>query len=104
MTGWAVGDRVVALQERQDLPTLGQAERAVAPAWALAAAPTEATMAQASTLPLNGTTADQALDLLGPSPGRWRWLLITGAVSSPGFGGRPRRPGPGPRWSGAGGG
>lgn len=80
--GWAVGDEVVGLQERQDLPTLGQAEYAVLEAWAVAPAPAGVSAEQAATLPLNGTSADQALDLLDLAPGQW--LLVTGAAGGVG--------------------
>lgn len=79
---WAVGDEVIGLQERQDLPTLGQAEYAVLEAWAVAKAPAGATAEQAATLPLNGTTAEQALDMLGLTAGQW--LLVTGAAGGVG--------------------
>ena len=51
-------------------------------AWAVAPAPAGVSPEQAATLPLNGTTADQALDLLDLSVGQW--LLVTGAAGGVG--------------------
>jgi len=79
---FAVGDTVVGLQERADLPLGAQAEYMVLEEWAVAPAPAGATMAEASTLPLNATTADQALDTLDLAPGQW--LLVTGAAGAVG--------------------
>ncbi len=79
---FAVGDVVVGLQERVDLPLGAQAEYMVLEEWAIAPAPAGATMAEASTLPLNATTADQALDALDLAPGQW--LLVTGAAGAVG--------------------
>lgn len=78
----AVGDDVVGLQERLDVPLGSYAEYVVLEQWAVAPAPAGATMAEAATLPLNATTADQALDTLAVSYGGW--LLITGAAGAVG--------------------
>src|SRR5919199_395470 len=72
---FAVGDRVIGLSDRLDLPTKGQAEFVVLDPDAVAAAP-GADLVAASTLPLNGSTALQALDLLALEPGQT--LLVTG--------------------------
>ena len=80
--GLVAGDAVIALQERQDLPLGGYAEYVVIEDWAVASAPAGASMAEAATLPLNATTADQALDALSLTPGQW--LLVTGAAGGVG--------------------
>lgn len=74
---WSVGDAVVGLQERVDLPLGAQAEHVVLEEWAIAPAPAGKSLVEASTLPLNATTADQALDALDLRRGQW--LLVTGA-------------------------
>ena len=78
---FAVGDVVVGLRDR--LPTLGtQAEFVVLDAAAVALAPRSVSAAAASTLPLGGLTAWQALDLLDvPAGGS---VLVTGAGGSVG--------------------
>lgn len=78
---FAVGDRVVGLSDRLDLPTKTQAEYVVLEADAVAPAPGTDPVA-ASTLPLNGLTALQGLDLLGLSPGQT--VLVTGAAGAVG--------------------
>ncbi len=80
--GWSVGDAVIGLQERLDLPLGTQAEHVVLEEWAIAPAPAGMGMAEASTLPLNATTADQALDALDLAHGQW--LLVTGAAGGVG--------------------
>ena len=77
-----VGDEVIGLQERLDRPLSAYADYIVVEQWAVAPAPTGATMAEAATLPLNATTADQALDTL--SLGFGQWLLVTGAAGAVG--------------------
>ena len=59
-------------------PIGAQAERIVLDADAVAPAPRSATAVEAATLPLNGLTALQALDLLALEQGQW--LLVTGAA------------------------
>ena len=84
VTGYAPGDRVVALVP---FPETGgrvgaYAERiAVVPAW-LAPLPAGVPFEAAATLPLNALTARQALDLLGLAAGRT--LLVTGASGAVG--------------------
>ena len=80
--GWNVGDAVIGLQERLDLPLGAQAEHMVLEEWAIATAPAGISMAEASTLPLNATTADEALDVLDLARGQW--LLVTGAAGGVG--------------------
>lgn len=82
VTGFAPGDRVIGLADRLDLPLGAYAEQIVLDAGAVASAPARATPAQAATLPLNGLTADQALDLAGLTEGQT--LLVTGAAGGVG--------------------
>lgn len=78
--GFAVGDAVIGLQERIDLPLGAHAEYIVVDAWALAPLPSGSSMAEAATLPLNATTADQGLAALDLKRGEW--LLVTGAAGA----------------------
>jgi len=80
--GFAVGDRVIGLADRLDVPTAGYAEYLVLDFGAVATAPRGATPEEAATLPLNGLTAAQGLDLLDPCPGQT--LLVTGAAGAVG--------------------
>ncbi|MEV7045563.1 NADP-dependent oxidoreductase [Amycolatopsis sp. NPDC051061] len=77
-----LGDEVVALEQRIDVRTAAQAELLVLPEWAIAPKPSGWSMVQAATLPLNATTADQALDALDLSWGDR--VLITGAAGAVG--------------------
>lgn len=78
---FAPGDRVVGLSDRLDVPTKAQAELVVLDADAVAPAPGTDLVA-AATLPLNASTAAQALDLLALAPGRT--VLVTGAAGAVG--------------------
>lgn len=60
----------------------GYAERVVVPAESAVRVPAGATYAEASTLPMNGLTTVQALDLLGLQPGQT--LAVTGAAGAVG--------------------
>ena len=82
VVGFAPGDRVIGLRDRLTAPVGAHAERVVLDADAVAHAPRTASAAEASTLPLNGLTAVQALDLLALAPGEW--LLVTGAAGAVG--------------------
>lgn len=62
--------------------TGGYAERVVVPAESVTRVPARATDAEASTLPMNGLTTVQALDLLGLEPGQT--LAVTGAAGAVG--------------------
>ncbi|MDT7646673.1 MAG: hypothetical protein QOC75_3673, partial [Pseudonocardiales bacterium] len=62
---FAVGDRVVGLSDRLDVPTAGYADYLVLDADSVAAAPREVSFEAAATLPLNGLTAAPALAGLG---------------------------------------
>ncbi|MDT0345349.1 NADP-dependent oxidoreductase [Streptomyces litchfieldiae] len=82
VTAFTPGDRVIGLHDRLDVPLGAYAEFVVLDADALAPAPDGLSAAEAATLPLNGLTALQALDLLGLRPGAT--LLITGAAGAVG--------------------
>lgn len=60
----------------------GYAERVVVPAGSAAPAPASATDVAAATLPMNGLTVRQALDLLALAPGQT--LAVTGAAGAVG--------------------
>ncbi|HEY2100202.1 MAG TPA: NADP-dependent oxidoreductase [Pseudonocardia sp.] len=79
---FAVGDRVIGLSDRLDVPTAGYADYLVLDADSVAAAPRDVSFEAAATLPLNGLTAAQALAGLGPRAGRT--LLVTGAAGAVG--------------------
>ncbi len=82
VTEFARGDRVIGVRDRLDLSLGTHAELVVLDAAALAPAPARLTAAEAATLPLNGLTALQALDLLDLPPGAT--LLVTGAAGAVG--------------------
>lgn len=77
VVSFAPGDPVVGMVDWLTTRVGTQAEYAVLDAAALAPAPACASVAEASTLPLNALTAAQALDLLGLRPGQT--LAVTGA-------------------------
>ncbi|MGW1284142.1 NADP-dependent oxidoreductase [Streptomyces sp. NPDC002586] len=79
---WNVGDAVVALVPGVADPLGAHAEYVVVDAGAVAAAPASADAVHAGTLPLNGLTALQALELLDLAPGGK--LLVTGAAGAVG--------------------
>ncbi|WP_260478130.1 NADP-dependent oxidoreductase [Nonomuraea sp. WAC 01424] len=81
-TTFGVGEEVVGLCARLELPYKAQAEYVVLDASAVARAPRNVSAAQAATLPLNGLTAWQALDRAGVGPGGT--LLVTGAAGAVG--------------------
>jgi len=76
-SAWSVGDEVVALDYGMVKPLGTHAEYVVVPTDAVALAPRTVGVVEAATLPLNGLTAAQALDLLSLSAGSS--LLVTGA-------------------------
>jgi NADPH:quinone reductase-like Zn-dependent oxidoreductase len=85
VTGFAAGERVIGLRDRLDLPLGTYAEQVVldaadvarvAVAGAVAVAGSDS--AALSTIPLNGLTALQALDILAPLAGQT--VLVTGAA------------------------
>ncbi|WBO64612.1 NADP-dependent oxidoreductase [Streptomyces camelliae] len=79
---WQVGDPVVALVAGVAEPLGAHAEYVVIDADAVALAPASVDAVHAGTLPLNGLTAVQALDLLDLAPGSS--LLVTGAAGAVG--------------------
>ncbi|MEU0006660.1 NADP-dependent oxidoreductase [Streptomyces sp. NPDC006314] len=79
---WQVGDEVVALVPGVADPLGAHAEYVVVAADAVAKAPVTVDAVHAGTLPLNGLTAVQALDLLELEPGAS--LLVTGAAGAVG--------------------
>jgi NADPH:quinone reductase len=76
--GFTPGDRVIGLSDRLGVTLGTYAEFVVLEADAVAPAPRDVSAAEAATLPLNGLTAAQALDLLGLREGQT--LLVTGAA------------------------
>lgn len=78
--GFSVGDAVLGLSDRVALPLKAQAEHVVLDAGAVGALPPGADPVAFATLPLNGLTAAQALDLLGAGS----TLLVTGAAGGVG--------------------
>jgi NADPH:quinone reductase-like Zn-dependent oxidoreductase len=82
VAGFAVGDVVVGISDRLDVPTAGYAEAIVLDADSVAAAPAGWSAPEAATLPLNALTAAQALDVLALPPGAT--LLVTGAAGAVG--------------------
>ena len=78
VTGLAVGDPVIGLRDRLDQPLGTYAERVVLDAAAVAPAPAGSSSEAASTIPLNGLTALQALDALALPAGES--VLVTGAA------------------------
>ncbi|MFJ7146858.1 NADP-dependent oxidoreductase [Streptomyces sp. NPDC100445] len=82
VTTFTPGDRVIGLRDRLDVSLGTYAEFVVLDAEAVAPAPVGISAAEAATLPLNGLTALQALDLLALEPGAT--LLVTGAAGAVG--------------------
>ena len=77
---FAVGDPVIGMRDLLIAPIGAQAEQIVLGTEAVAPAPRTWSAAEAATIPLNGLTAAQALDLLALRPGQW--LLVTGAAGA----------------------
>lgn len=82
VTAFVPGQRVIGLRDLLDVSLGAYAEYLVLDATAVAPAPPDATAAAAATLPLNGLTALQALDLLGLVAGDT--VLVTGAAGAVG--------------------
>jgi NADPH2:quinone reductase len=82
VTDFAPGDAVIGVRDRLALPTGAYAEQIVLDAAHLAPAPRGVDLAAAATIPLNGLTAIQALDLLAAPAGST--VLITGAAGAVG--------------------
>jgi NADPH:quinone reductase len=75
-----VGDAVIGMRDLLAAPLGAQADQVVLDIDAVASAPRGISAIEASTIPLNGLTAEQALDLLALQPGQW--LLVTGAAGA----------------------
>jgi NADPH:quinone reductase-like Zn-dependent oxidoreductase len=82
VTAFVPGQRVIGLRDLLDVSLGAYAEYLVLDATAVAPAPPDATAAASATLPLNGLTALQALDLLGLVAGDT--VLVTGATGAVG--------------------
>ncbi|MFZ4718373.1 MAG: NADP-dependent oxidoreductase [Ilumatobacteraceae bacterium] len=78
VTGFAPGDRVMAVVMPTRREGGAYAEQIVVPAGAVAHAPKDTSHAEAATLPMNGLTARLSLDKLGLQPGQT--LAVTGAA------------------------
>ena len=81
VTGVEAGDRVALLSHGVDKPLGALAEQVVVPVGAVALLPEGLSFELAATVPLNGLTAWQAVDLLGEPEGV---LLVTGAAGAVG--------------------
>jgi NADPH:quinone reductase len=79
---WRVGDKVIAIVVPTRDGRGAQAERVVVPALSVAPLPSGASFEQGATLPMNGLTVRQALDVLALSPGQV--LAVTGAAGAVG--------------------
>ncbi|KAB2349012.1 NADP-dependent oxidoreductase [Actinomadura rudentiformis] len=82
VTTFTTGDAVIGLSDRLDVPLGTHADYVVLDADAVAPAPAGIPATHAATLPLNGLTAAQALDLLDLPRGAT--LLVTGAAGAVG--------------------
>ncbi|MYR43299.1 zinc-binding dehydrogenase [Streptomyces sp. SID5910] len=82
VTAFVPGQRVIGLRDLLDVSLGAYAEYAVLDAAAVAPAPPDVPAEAAATLPLNGLTALQALDLLGLVAGDT--VLVTGAAGAVG--------------------
>lgn len=82
VTDFSIGTPVVGIDDSMYTPVGPQAEYVVLETENIATAPTSVTATEAATLPLNGLTAWQAIDLLDPTAGQT--LLVTGAAGAVG--------------------
>ena len=82
VTDFVPGDHVIGLSDRLGVPLGAQADYVVLDTGAVARVPGILPAAAAATLPLNGLTAVQALDLLNLVSGQT--LLVTGAAGAVG--------------------
>lgn len=80
----AVGARVAGLVGGVDRDFGAYAEQVVVPAADVAEVPEGQDLVAASTVPLNGLTAAQLVDLLGDAPQEGNRLLVTGAAGAVG--------------------
>ena len=77
---YKAGDPVIGMRSLLSAPIGAQAEYVVLGTDAIAPAPRSVSPIEASTIPLNGLAATQALDLLDLRAGQW--LLVTGAAGA----------------------
>ena len=77
LTTWEPGTPVIGYIPGPVRPVRAQAEYAIVTAGAIAPAPAGVDPVHAATIPLNGLTASQSVELLGIQPGQT--VLITGA-------------------------
>lgn len=82
VTGFHVGDVIAGHLGDPGAPVRAQATETLVPASAAALVPAGLDHVAAASIPLNATTASQAVDLLGPGEGRT--LLVTGAAGAVG--------------------
>ncbi|WP_027945305.1 NADP-dependent oxidoreductase [Amycolatopsis taiwanensis] len=82
VAGFKPGDQVIGLSDRLAIPLKTHAEYVVLDADAVAVVPPGTDLIATATLPLNGLTAAQALDLAELRPGQS--LLVTGAAGGVG--------------------
>ncbi len=82
VTGFSAGDAVAAVHADFTAPVRAHAEETLVPAAAAAPLPAGLDPVAAASLPVNGLTAAQLLDRLGPARGRT--LLVTGAAGAVG--------------------
>jgi NADPH:quinone reductase-like Zn-dependent oxidoreductase len=80
--GWEIGAPVIAIVPGATGVVRAQGEYVIAASNAVAIAPTGVEAAQAATIPLNGLTAAQSLELLGLNAGQS--VFITGAAGAVG--------------------
>lgn len=80
--GVAVGERVIGMRDRLDLSIGAYADYIVLDTASVAAMPAGLSSVEAATIPLNGLTAAQSLDLLNLPAGAT--LLVTGAAGAVG--------------------
>jgi NADPH:quinone reductase len=81
-SSWSVGDEVMAIVVPQRTGRGAQSEFVVVPATSVAKIPSNASLIEAATIPMNGLTVRRALDLLALDPGQT--LLVTGAAGAVG--------------------
>jgi NADPH:quinone reductase-like Zn-dependent oxidoreductase len=79
---WELGTPVIAIVQGATGVVRAQAEYAIVPSNAIAIAPAGVDAAHAATIPLNGLTAAQSVELLGLSTGQS--VFITGAAGAVG--------------------
>ncbi|ROT31699.1 NADP-dependent oxidoreductase [Micromonospora sp. HM5-17] len=79
-----VGTRVAGMVAGFDRDYGTYAEQLVVSAADVAVVPDGLDLVAASTVPLNGLTAAQIVDLLGDAPAEGNWLLVTGAAGAVG--------------------